>query len=88
MNLNDQEFEIYKQAVEQGGADSYFNLGSMYASRGSDFYHEAVMWYRTAANQGHTQAQRVLEEIKKNKDKPTPWYKKNPLSSLFIKLFN
>lgn len=88
MNLNDQEFEIYKQAVEQGSADSCFNLGSMYANRGSDFYHEAIMWYRNAANQGHIQAQRVLKEIKKNKDKPAPWYKKNWLSGLLSKLFN
>jgi len=72
LNLNDREFEVYRQAVEEGGAESYFNLGAMYASRGSDFYHESVMWYRTAANQGHIEAQKVLDTIKENKRSHAP----------------
>jgi TPR repeat protein len=88
LNLNDREFEVYRQAVEEGGAESYFNLGAMYASRGSDFYHESVMWYRTAANQGHIEAQKVLDTIKENKRSHAPWYKKLLLGLDLNKYFN
>ncbi len=80
MKLNDREFEVYRQAVEEGDAVSYFNLGAMYASRGSDFYHESVMWYRAAANHGNTEAKQVLDAIKENKKSQAPWYKKLLLS--------
>ena len=76
MKFNDREVEVYRQAVEDGGAESCFNLGVMYAGRGSDFYHESIMWYQTAANQGHVEAKKVLKLIRENKKFRTPWYKK------------
>jgi TPR repeat protein len=60
----------------------------MYASRGSDFYHESVMWYQTAANQGHIEAQKVLDTIKENKRFHVPWYKKLLLGLDLNKYFN
>tara|TARA_B110000971_G_C19702800_1_gene360615 strand:+ start:170 stop:409 length:240 start_codon:yes stop_codon:yes gene_type:complete len=75
-HLSEKEFELYKQAATLKSADSYFNLGAMYACRGDDFYHEAVMWYRAAGYKGHTGAKKVLSAIKKIKQKKPPWYKK------------
>jgi len=82
VRLSEKEFELYKQAATLKSADSYFNLGAMYACRGDDFYHEAVMWYRAAECKGHIGAKKVLNTIKKIKPKKAPWYKKISLGVL------
>ena len=56
---------LYHEAAAQGDARAQFNLGTLYRhGHGvSQDYARAVEWYRKSANQGHAQAQQMLNTI-------------------------
>jgi len=58
-------FEAYRKEAAAGNADAQYNLGVMYAQGlGVDGdLPEAMVWYRMAAEQGHTNAQAALDSI-------------------------
>ncbi len=57
--MTKEEFEIIKEAAEQGDAEAQYSLGVCYAyGKGVEQdYKEAVKWYTAAAEQGHVKAQ-------------------------------
>jgi TPR repeat protein len=59
---DEEAFQWYSKAADQGYARAKFNLGLMFENgRGvAQSDEEAVQWYRKAADQGHLQAQARL----------------------------
>ena len=61
----------WQPLAEQGYADAQYNLGWMYDNGQGVPQNDktAVKWYRLAAEQGHTLAQKKLNQLTK------PWWK-------------
>ncbi len=77
----EETFELYKKAANQGQAEAQFNLGLMYYH--GENYNVAFKWFKKAANQGHVDAQFNVglmcydgKGIHKNYTKAFEWFKK------------
>jgi TPR repeat protein len=62
---NDEEaFELYQQAAEQGNDEAQYILGCLHENPGVHQNSEtALEWYKRAAEQGHYEAMNVLENL-------------------------
>lgn len=62
--------KLIEEKAKQGHAQSQYSMGII-RYRGAivieQDYHEAFIWYKKAANQGHKKSQKKLDDLLKNK---------------------
>ncbi len=65
MKQNNELFKKTIKEAEQGNANAQYNLAVIYhiGEKVDENYKEAIKWYTKAAKQGHSEAQKKLNQI-------------------------